>query len=268
MGLLSLLRHRPGIGRRALAVAGGAAPGLVLLGLYHDAAFGSPFSLGYRHVALPFFQEKMSTGFFGIGPPDPVVAAKLLFGTYRGLFAACPILLLALPGLLALLRDRERRLETIAALLVPVYYLAVNSGYSTWHGGWAIGPRHLVPSIPFLALGLAVSVPRRPKVAAVLGGISILFMLAATSVQPEVPEEIEQPIFAHALPHFVRGELSIGEQGFGDYLPARLDPAMPDRWDAFLIGEAMGLPGPLALLPTLAVWIACSLLFARSLRPR
>ena len=52
----------------------------------------------------------------------------------------------------------------------------------------------------------------------------------------------------------MRGELSVGEQGFGDYLPGRLDPAEPDRWDAFLIGEAMRLPRWLALLPVLLVW--------------
>ena len=37
-----------------------------------------------------------------------------------------------------------------------------------------------------------------------------------------------------------RGELSIGEQGFGDLYPARTDPAKPDRWDAFLVGEVLG----------------------------
>jgi hypothetical protein len=85
--------------------------------------------------------------------------------------------------------------------------------------------------------------------------VSILFMLAATAVQPEVYEEIPNPLFDHLLPHFFRAEFSIGEHGFGEFVPGRLDPAVPDRWDAFLIGEALRLPGPLALLPLLAVWL-------------
>jgi hypothetical protein len=79
-------------------------------------------------------------------------------------------------------------------------------------------------------------------------------MLAATSVQPEVPEDIPNPLFGHVLPHFVRGEFSIGEQGFADLYPARVDPRVPDEDDAFLLGEAAHLPGVLALLPVLAVW--------------
>jgi hypothetical protein len=254
----SLLRDRPGALRRAAGFALGAAPGLVLLGLYHHAAFGSPFALGYQHVALPFFQEKMSRGLFGIGAPDPVVAARLLFGSYRGLFFACPVLLVAAAGLIELGSRRERRIEAIAAGLVFLFYLTLNAGYSTWHGGWAIGPRHLVPAVPFLGLGLVPALARRPRLTGAAGALSILFMLAVTSVQPEVPEEIAHPIFGHALPRFVRGELSVGEQGFDDLYPARLDPATPDRWDAFLLGEAIGLPGLAALLPTLFAWAALS----------
>ena len=258
LGVTALLRHPRAAGRRAAWMAAGAAPGLALLGAYHDAAFGSPFALGYQHVALPFFQRKMSGGLLGIGAPDPRVALRLLFGTYRGLFFACPVLLVAVPGLGAWLRDRARRPEAIAGLLVAAYYLLLNAGYSSWHGGWAIGPRHLVPAIPFLGFGLASALERRPRVAGGLGALSVLFMLAATAVQPEVPEEIGNPIFRHLLPHFVAGELSIGEQGFADLYPEREDPAVPDRWDAFLVGEALRLPGLLALLPTLAIWWALS----------
>ena len=255
LGVASLLRHRSAAPRQTVTLAAAALPGLVLLGVYHAAAFGSPFALGYQHVALEFFQEKMDAGLFGITWPDPGVALRLLFGPYRGLFFSCPILLLALPGVVRLLRDPARRLETVAALLVPLYYLLLNSGYSSWHGGWAIGPRHLVPGIAFLGLGLAfASVPRWLTFG--VGTISVIHMLAATSVQPEVPEDIRNPLYQHLLPRLARAELSVGEQGFGDLYPARIDPAEPDRWDAFLIGEALRLPGHLALLPLALVWLA------------
>jgi hypothetical protein len=243
---------------RAGAIALGALPGLVLLGAYHQAAFGSPFAVGYRYEVLPVFQESMGTGFLGVHVPSPRIATELLFGPYRGLFFASPVLLLAVTGLARLLRDPRRRAEAAAAILVFAYYLLVNAGYSTWHGGWAIGPRHLVPAIPFLGLGVAAELGRGRRLAPALGAVSVLLMLAATSVQPEVPEDIRNPWFDHILPRFARGELSVGEQGFDEPYPARKDPAVPDRWDAFLAGEAIGLRGHLALLPVVAVWLLFS----------
>jgi hypothetical protein len=254
LGVLSLLRHKGVAGRHALLALAGAAPGLALLGVYQSAAFGSPLSFGYQHVALPYFQQKMRGGFFGIGPPDARVAASLLFGPYRGLFFACPVLLPSVFGLGLLLRVPRRRVEAIGALLVLAVYVAINAGYSTWHGGWAIGPRHLVVVIPLLALGLPAALARWRRTTGALGALSVLFMLAVTSVQPEVPEDVGDPIFHHALPRFVRGELSVGEQSFADYRPARENPKVPDRHDAFLAGEILGLPGLLALAPILVVW--------------
>ena len=254
LGGLSLVRRRDEAVRHALLVFVGALPGLVLLGVYQQIAFGSPFSFGYQYVALPFFQEKMQGGFFGIGAPNVRVAASLLFGPYRGLFFACPVLLAAAVGLAVSLRHGHRRLQALGVVLVFVVYLAMNSGYSTWHGGWAIGPRHLVMTIPLLALGLPLALARHPKTTFALGALSVLFMLAATSVQPEVPEDIANPIFDHVLPHWVRGELSIGEQSFADLQPSRMDPTLPDRHDAFLAGEIAGLPGLAALLPIFAAW--------------
>jgi hypothetical protein len=120
LAIAALVEHRAE-GRKLTPLAGrvvlGAIPGLCLLGYYHARAFGSPFDLGYRHVALPFFQEKMSVGLLGITAPDPVVAGRLLFGPYRGLFFASPVLLLACWGWVDWMRDRKRRVEGVAAAL-------------------------------------------------------------------------------------------------------------------------------------------------------
>lgn len=263
LGVLLLIRHRGRAARTLAAVAAGALPGAILLAWYHTAAFGGPFSVGYQHVALPFFQEKMSRGLLGIALPDPAVAVRLLFGPFRGLMFVSPVLVLGLVGLGLWARDRLRRWDAMAAAGVFLFYWALNAGYATWHGGWAIGARHLVPTLPFLGLGVAAACVRWPRVTSGLGAISVLFMLAATSVQPEVPEDIANPLFDHLLPHFVRGELTVGEQGFGDLYPRRLNPAVPDLWDAFLLGDALRLPGRWALAPVFLVWIGAILGFRR-----
>jgi hypothetical protein len=254
LGVVSLLRHRDVAARHALAMAAGALPGLAALGLYHHAAFASPFSFGYEHVALPAFQE-VGRGVFGIGAPDPRVAVELLFGPYRGLFFACPVLIAAVAGLVELARSPGRRAEAAAVALVLAYHVVTMAGRAMWNGGWAIGPRHLIPVIPLLALGLPAALARRPRATCALGALSVLFMLAATSVQPEVPEDVANPLFDHVLPRFVRGELSVGEQSFLERYPARAVPDVPDRWDAFLLGELAGLPGALALVPVLLPWL-------------
>ena len=254
LGIVSLVRHRDVAIPHALRMAAGAVPGLVLLGVYQQAAFANPFTFGYTHVALPAFSEGMGKGLFGIHAPDPRVAWRLLFGAYRGLFFACPVLLPAVAGLVFLARDRARRLEVVAAFAVLAFYLVVTAGYYMWNGGWAIGPRHLVVAIPLLGLGLPAALARWPRLTCALGALSVLFMLAATAVQPEVPEDVGNPLLGHVLPHFVRGELGIGEQGFLDLYPARANPAVPDRWDAFLLGELFGLRALLALIPLLAAW--------------
>jgi len=242
-------------------MAAGALPGLFLLGAYHTAAFGSPFALGYQHVALPVYQERMSAGLFGITAPDAGVAVRLLFGPFRGLLFACPVLLFAPIGL-GLIAGRGRRAEVAAIGLVFAYYWLLNAGYATWWGGWAIGARHLVPTIPLLGFGVAAALARWPRAVSGVGAVSVLFMLAATAVQPEVPDDIANPMFDHLLPHFVRGELSVAEQGFGELYPARIDPQEPDRWDAFNLGQVLRLPGLLSLVPLLILW-AAALHFAR-----
>lgn len=242
--------------RRAFAMAAGALPGLVLLGIYHRAAFGSPWTFGYQHVALPYFQKKMSAGLLGVHAPDPKVALRLLIEPYRGLFPSSPLLLLAFPGLLFLLRERGERLPSALSLFTFIYYWMLNAGHATWHGGWAIGPRHMIPAIPLLGRGIVRALELWPRATALAGIISTIVMLAATAVGPEVPEDIVNPYSEHILPHFMAGDFSVGEQGFGELYPARIDPHEPDRWDAFLLGEALHLPKHAALLPIFLVWAA------------
>jgi hypothetical protein len=163
----------------------------------------------------------------------------------------------------ALIAQPERRREAIVALAVFVYFWLLQSGHATWHGGWALGPRHMIPAIPFLGLGLLIALGSWPRACALGGIVSIGLMLAATAVGPEVPEDVANPYSERILPNFLAGKLSIGEQSFDEILPARLDPSKPDFGDAFLAGEALGLPGLLALLPTLA---ACAALWPWRLR--
>jgi hypothetical protein len=225
--------------RRGLWFAVGLAGPLLVLLAYQYAAFGSAFRPGYAMVARPEFAEGMSRGVMGVGLPRPRVLAALLFGRARGLLYLSPILALAFVGLArrAVVDWRARRPEALLAAAVVVYFLLMNAGYYMWYGGSALGPRHLIPALPFLCLGLPFAFRARPAALALAGvllAISITNQVAATAVEPAAPF-VADVLRDHVYRHLLRGEVAVPVS-------------------AANLGTLIGLPGPASLLPLLGVW--------------
>jgi hypothetical protein len=106
----------------------------------------------------------------------------LLFSP-RGLFILSPVLLAALAGLWRL-RRRGYRNEAHVALAIFAIFLVYNAGYYLPFGGYVPGPRFLIATIPFLALGLGVALADWPLPTIVLGAFSIGAMVVATAAEP------------------------------------------------------------------------------------
>src|SRR5206468_888414 len=104
----AVARHR--VAGTVPFVVAGALP-LLVLGAYDAACFGSPFSLGYQHLAKPEFQRVIATGFFGMSIPSGRVLVELAFGEFRGLLPLAPWVALAFVGLVVLARKRALRAE-------------------------------------------------------------------------------------------------------------------------------------------------------------
>jgi hypothetical protein len=241
-------------GRATLALMAGGVPPAIALGLYHTAAFGHPLALPYDFV----MQEHRRLGWFmGIAAPDPRVAGALLFGSYRGLFYGAPWLLAGLPGLAVLFR-RGLRAEAVASASIVVAYLLLNAGLVDWHGGWAMGPRYLIPAIPFLAIGAMGLVrawpagsPARRALAATGGiaaAVSAALMLMGTAVRPDVPLTIQKPFQQFLVPSFVNGRVARSNH------PIDGDGVSGVR-AAWNLGHVLGLERLPTLLP-LAAWMA------------
>ena len=235
--------------RRLLWIAAGAAPPLLLLGLYHFAAFGGPFTLPYSFST----EAPRHRGFFmGLGAPDLGVLLRLLFSAYRGLFFSAPWLVAAVPGALLLIHARRFRREALVCLAIPALQLWLNASLWDWHGGWGTGPRHLVVALPFLALATTGVWSRRRPSALVSGAwlgaacVSVFLMLTATAVRPEAPRPISRPFADFVLPALAEDRLAINTQG----LEAR-EPGGPRQ--ARNLGELVGLQGRSSLLPLLAL---------------
>jgi hypothetical protein len=237
--------------RRALwFVAGGFGPLVVLLA-YQYAAFGAALRPGYALVSRPEFAAGMAQGVMGVGWPHPGVIWAELFGRARGLLYLSPVLVLGFVGLGRRLRaswaDRRARAGALLASAVVLYFLLMNAGYYMWYGGSALGPRHLIPALPFLCLGLPFALDG-VAVTAVLLAVSIANQLAATAVQPTAPL-VGDVLADHVYPHLLHGEIPM--------------PAGPAN-----LGTMLGLRGALSLLPLLAAWgLVLPLLLPRLRRP-
>ncbi|MFO7563822.1 MAG: hypothetical protein R6X02_14345 [Enhygromyxa sp.] len=240
--LLGWASWRAGL-RVGLWIAIGGLPWALLLAGYHTWAFGGPLETGYDFVYLEEFAEGMAVN-YGIGAPKLEVLAQLLFGSYRGLFYLSPVLLLAAWGLGVRLFEARggrptpgepgplRRADLLVAAAIVAYYLLLNSGYYMWSGGASLGPRHAVPMLAFLAVGLGPALARLPRAVAVLGAVSCAQILLITAAGPEAPAH-GNPIWEYAVPKLFA-------------------PTPPGT--ATTLGRLLGLPGPLSLIPLLALW--------------
>ena len=276
LGLFAARKH----GLRAMLLFGaGGAPPIGLLGFYNARCFGSPFTLGYSRLATPEFQKVISRGFFGIALPTKTALYGVLFSEFRGLLPLSPFLVLAPIGFWLAWKVRERRLElgVIAALSLSLLLLV--SSYLRWDGGASMGPRYFLPALPFVTLTIAFCFDRvvslrspwhmvSTPLAAILCLASIFLCTAAVSVMPEFPDWFaplrlgdqpiprpEAPLRDFVLPWFFMGRLSAkaswpsGGLGLDHYESGH-------TWDAWNVGERMGLGGLASLLPLVLVWCA------------
>lgn len=199
------------LGRAAGLSALGAAPFIVALMAYHSACFGGPFESGYKHLADPGYQPWHLGGFLGIRFPDPRAFALSFFSPLRGLFTLAPFLLLALPGLVMLWRQPERRplFWLSASLLLGYAYFTSSFSYESW--GWTTGPRHMTGLVPFLLLPVAcwLDAERQPLRLGSWAGLCAVSILVTGTLSfiNYIPDGVSSPFFGLALPLFDQGLL-------------------------------------------------------------
>ncbi len=220
--------------RDALWVAAGGLPCALALGSYHALAFGSPLATGYDFVYREEFAEGMAVR-YGLGVPDPNVALELLFGSFRGLFYLSPVCLLAAWGLVRGLLRSPHRARYGAATLVVLYFWLLNAGYYMWDGGASAGPRHMVPALGFLMLGLVPALRCVPRATLVLLGLSVVQGLLLAAASPEVAQHGD-PLWEFAL--------------------GRLLEATPSAKTGHTnLGLLLGLPSLLSVVPLVGAWL-------------
>jgi hypothetical protein len=220
----------------------GGLPFAILLGAYHYVCFGSPWRTSVAG-SRNFTQEGLLLGVFR--KPSLEALWGLTFSEYRGLFFVSPILLLALVGAIVMIRKRVmlRELATIGAIFM-IFLVAIAS-FNGWEGGFAFGPRYLLPVIPLLAIPMLFA---WRNVFLIVALLSVAIQFVATAVNPMPDGAIRHPLRAYMIPSFAHGQLSVNEQGIDDLLPVK-----GSRWAAFNLGEFF-LPAAVSWIP-IALWI-------------
>ena len=162
---------------------GGLIP-ITLQLVYNKLCFGNFFSIGYSNLNNQYFSTSMSSGIMGIHWPDLKVLFYMTLHPTVGLFWQSPALLLAFVGAVVLFRQRQYLAEGILAIVIICSYFVMMSGYYQWWGGYALGPRHIIPVLPYFSILLAF-VPKKlhwPFVVLALISIAQMMIGAATTV--------------------------------------------------------------------------------------
>lgn len=232
----------------------GGLPVAVVLLAYQAWCFGSPWITPHSASNEILLSEELAWGAFGTFQPG--VFVQLLISPYRGLWVFCPVLLLAVPGAIAMARSRWHRPWLVAGALAIASTLLLVSTFNGWHGGSATGPRYLITTLPFWII-IAAMVPLRSmgaRLAAItLAAASALQMLVVTHVDTMIPADDRSPL-ATVYARLIEG-------GEPVTMPLRLFMDATSRqleWTVFNPGEWLGLTGPATLLPLIALLLGCA----------
>ncbi len=263
--------------RSSPKIIAGGAPFAILLALYHRAAFGALMTTPVATENPAFRRPDLALGI--LARPSLEALWGITFSPYRGLFFIAPVLLIALIGL-----ARMRRFDLWA---IVALFIGFNICFNGWHGGYAIGPRYLLPAVPLLGLAL-YEVPRRlDKVLAVAAALSFALNLSATAVDPQPPDSVRNPLFDYAVPLLIHGEVperhpipgwlrqlytghvAVNRVAADEALPfMKHAPGSPaSEWASFNLGETLAPQGSLWSLIPLLLWLAGGLMVLLRVRP-
>jgi hypothetical protein len=244
--------------RRAIgAFAIGAAGPLLLLGMYNQLAFGTPFDAGYFHEDLEIFSDVHSAANpLGLRSPAWGRLGPLLWGPHRGLLYYAPPVALALPGWVRLGRAREWGLLG-ATLVACAAVLLVNLSYPEWTGGWSTGPRLLLPLLPFAFVAVAAGAAtggraeRAALVALTVAGAGLMLLFSGAGGR--IPHMIMRPLDEFVLPLW-RGAGELSRCAFAGGPGWTHAGARGTAWRAF-VPLALGQAIATAALLVVAGWL-------------
>lgn len=223
-----------------LAGLGGALIPIALLAAYQDAVYGSPWATGYHHVTNPEFAAKHGVGLLGLTWPTLENLHTHMFSHDGGLLWWSPLVAVGVFGLAELaLGNGAHRTEARLHLSIFLLIALVGTGL-TFQGGWRVGPRYMVITLPGLILGFCHAFARMRSSPLALGGFTALASYAT----------LVNAMAANAWPHL---DLDNIHSPVGEVLA----PLLADGFEPYGLPWLLGMAGS-AWLPIavslLALW--------------
>jgi len=237
---------------------------------YNLAAFGKIFYVPYEAYAktdssFPVY----SRGFFGMRWPGfgqflhalAAITIKPPIGMlYLGVenwrvYASSPVLWLTLPGIVIMLWHSKLRPEGLVVAAMIIAYLLFITSYGNsiydWSGAAYIGPRHIIPLLPFLALPIYYGGRKLRFVFYPLLAVSVFYMLLATAIEPRVPYPFENPARDSFLPDYLHGRLAQNTDALFDPEHRKLTVDST----AFNLAKLARVPRAYQLVPLMFWWL-------------
>jgi hypothetical protein len=215
---------------------------LVLMG-YNTVVFGGPLKLGYSNSEL--WATQHHTGFMSLTLPHAEAMWGITFGVFRGLFVLSPLLLLSVPGAALWWRSGEHRPEFWVVVTSVLAMFLFNASSIMWWGGFAIGPRYLLPMLPFMALPIVFVVREwgghtwlRALIVVLFGWSLIATWGLALAGQAFPSDSLRNPLVEYAWPNWLAGNIArnwgtiLGFRGLWSLVPLAVSVALigVSRW--------------------------------------